>query len=297
MENPGPGGLGGPGPGPSQPPNGGAAGNLEAGGGAAAAGTAHQSRGAGQFDGVQQGEEWEDGKVERKQSAASPSNRVAMKGCMKEDPKDRHELDRKAVRDVVCAICGLMQPKAKECANCCVTFGRYSCLECSFYDDDLSKECFHCKDCGICRVGGRKNFFHCNTCNCCYAVSLRDSHVCIENSMHANCPVCCEFLFDSIKPINIMLCGHTIHQECLRKMAEHRTYTCPVCSKSIMKPEDMNAVWEEMDRELQATAMPAEYENVMVNILCNDCLAHSNVKFHVLGHKCDMCGSYNTRRT
>ena len=30
--------------------------------------------------------------------------------------------------------------------------------------------------------------------------------------MHANCPVCCEFLFDSIKPINIMLCGHTIHQ-------------------------------------------------------------------------------------
>lgn len=34
-------------------------------------------------------------------------------------------------------------------------------------------------------------------------------------------------------------------------MAEHRTYTCPVCSKSIMKPEDMNAVWEEMDRELQ----------------------------------------------
>lgn len=33
-----------------------------------------------------------------------------------------------------------------------------------------------------------------------------------QNSMHANCPVCCEFLFDSIKPINIMQCGHTIHQ-------------------------------------------------------------------------------------
>jgi hypothetical protein len=216
------------------------------------------------------------------------------------------------------------------------------------------------------RVGGRTNFFHCRTCNCCYAVTLRDSHVCIEvrsrpwrqrrpacspsitrlcayaataspglkhssntapaglwlhpralsvaacsmrgtpagkhagrasaagaaaslgnprrasgpcpshpqNSMHANCPVCCEFLFDSIRPINIMPCGaaeaaacscpggrpspacpqcqavsaapasrhsclpqlarpaapagHTIHQECLRSLSDHATYTCPV---------------------------------------------------------------------
>ena len=40
------------------------------------------------------------------------------------------------------------------------------------------------------------------------------SHVCIENSMHQNCPVCFEFLFESIKPINVMPCGHTIHQVC-----------------------------------------------------------------------------------
>ena len=111
MENPGPGGLGGPGPGPSQPPNGGAAGNLEAGGGAAAAGTAHQSRGAGQFDGVQQGEEWEDGKVERKQSAASPSNRVAMKGCMKVGCKHYR---RRAL--IVAPCCGKVFP-CRHCHN------------------------------------------------------------------------------------------------------------------------------------------------------------------------------------
>jgi hypothetical protein len=27
-----------------------------------------------------------------------------------------------------------------------------------------------------------------------------------------NCPVCCEFLFDSIRPISVLPCGHTIHQ-------------------------------------------------------------------------------------
>jgi hypothetical protein len=72
---------------------------------------------------------------------------------------------------------------------------------------------FHCTDCGICRVGGRHNFFHCGTCNCCYSISLRDSHVCVTNSMHQNCPVCFEYLFDSIRPIAVLqTCGHTIHQ-------------------------------------------------------------------------------------
>lgn len=67
-------------------------------------------------------------------------------------------------------------------------------------------------DCGICRVGGRPNFFHCATCNCCYALALRESHVCVQNAMHGACPVCFEYLFDSVRPITVLLCGHTIHQ-------------------------------------------------------------------------------------
>uniref|UniRef100_A0A0A9ER26 RCHY1 zinc-ribbon domain-containing protein n=1 Tax=Arundo donax TaxID=35708 RepID=A0A0A9ER26_ARUDO len=35
----------------------------------------------------------------------------------------------------------------------------------------------------------------------------------------------------------------------------------------------------------------------MVWILCNDCSATSSVRFHVLGHKCPGCSSYNTRET
>ena len=32
-------------------------------------------------------------------------------------------------------------------------------------------------------------------------------------------------------------------------------------------------------------------------ILCNDCGITSNVYFHIIGHKCSGCGSYNTRST
>lgn len=38
------------------------------------------------------------------------------------------------------------------------------------------------------------------------------SHVCVANSMHQNCPVCFEYLFDSVRPIAVLPCGHTIHQ-------------------------------------------------------------------------------------
>lgn len=213
------------------------------------------------------------------------------------DPAKRHVLDRKAVREVVCALCGLRQDKACACKGCGVSLGRYVCLLCSFYDDDLTKECFHCQDCGICRVGGASNFFHCTTCNCCYALSLRDQHVCIENSMKQNCPVCMEYLFDSIRPINIMpQCGHTIHQDCLRSLAENNTYTCPLCMKSIMAPSAMTRVWDSLDQQVQATPMPQEYASLRVAILCNDCQGRSSALFHVLGHKCQACGSYNTRR-
>lgn len=41
-------------------------------------------------------------------------------------------------------------------------------------------------------VGGKDNFFHCDRCGCCYAKILENKHVCVENSMEHNCPVCFE---------------------------------------------------------------------------------------------------------
>ncbi|KAK7839572.1 e3 ubiquitin-protein ligase miel1 [Quercus suber] len=153
------------------------------------------------------------------------------------NPKDHHELVRQDVKQVVCLICNTEQQVAQVCSNCGVNMGEYFCDVCKFYDD-TDKGQFHCEECGICRVGGRDNFFHCKKCGSCYSVSLRDNHLCVENSMKNFCPVC---------------------------------------------------------YEIQATAMPEEYQ-YEVSILCNDCNNTSNVRYHILGHKCSHCNSYNTRR-
>ena len=64
-----------------------------------------------------------------------------------------HKLDRHAVREVECCVCRLSQPVAQRCINpeCGNLFGNYFCRICNFFDDDLSKEPFHCNGCGICR--------------------------------------------------------------------------------------------------------------------------------------------------
>ncbi|CAI9108033.1 OLC1v1007543C1 [Oldenlandia corymbosa var. corymbosa] len=134
------------------------------------------------------------------------------------NPKERHELVRQDVKQVICAVCNTEQEVAEFCSKCGIKFGEYFCQICKFYDDDTSKEQFHCDDCGICRVGGRDKFFHCAKCGSCYSVDLQDNHSCVENSMKHHCPICYEFLFDSVKGTTIMKCGHTIHAGCFSEM-------------------------------------------------------------------------------
>uniref|UniRef100_A0A2P2IZ52 RING-type domain-containing protein n=1 Tax=Rhizophora mucronata TaxID=61149 RepID=A0A2P2IZ52_RHIMU len=105
-------------------------------------------------------------------------------------------------------------------------------------------------------------------------------------------PVCYEYLFDSIKRATVMKCGHTMHLDCFHEMAKQNQYRCPFCSKTVL---DMTDVWNDLDLEIQAIEMPEEY-CYGVSILCNDCNSTSKVRFHVAGHKCNHCNSYNTCR-
>lgn len=38
--------------------------------------------------------------------------------------------------------------------------------------------------------------------------------------MHQNCPICFEFLFESVDPTTVLRCGHTIHTQCVRVRAQ-----------------------------------------------------------------------------
>lgn len=210
------------------------------------------------------------------------------------DDAHTHALDRHAVHAVVCIACKLEQPPARECAGCGSSFGKYFCAVCHLYDDDDSKGQFHCDKCGICRVGGRDNFFHCDTCNACYSTELRGKHTCVTNALRRDCPICCEFLFDSREAPQVLPCGHTLHRKCLESLAAHRGFQCPVCSVSVC---DMRKAWRHLSEEIAATPMPQEFADKLVPILCNDCHATGEALFHVLGLQCASCGSYNTRQT
>jgi RING finger and CHY zinc finger domain-containing protein 1 len=143
----------------------------------------------------------------------------------------KHVLDRHAITRVKCAQCGLEQRVARQCASCLQQFGKYSCLECNFFDENVSKRQFHCHMCGICRVGallscenarpvllkrmqpwnaavgGREHFFHCEQCGCCYQTGLQENHHCVQNNMGKPCLMCSENLFDSVKEIITLPCG------------------------------------------------------------------------------------------
>ncbi|KAG8655173.1 hypothetical protein MANES_04G013301v8 [Manihot esculenta] len=202
------------------------------------------------------------------------------KNSLETNPLDRHDIPRHDVTKVICSVCGTEQDVQQNCINCGVCMGKYFCAKCKFFDDDIAKNQYHCDECGICRTGGQENFFHCKQCGCCYSKLMKDAHRCVERAMHHNCPVCFEFLFDTMKDITVLPCGHTIHLECVREMEQHYRYSCPVCSKSIC---DMSRLWRKLDQE--------------VWILCNDCGANSHVRFHIVAHKCLSCKSYNTRQT
>lgn len=203
------------------------------------------------------------------------------------------KLDRRNVQSVECIKCGTRQPVAESCGKCGVKFANYFCALCRHYDDDTSKGQFHCEGCGLCRVGGRENFFHCFKCGCCYSNSLKEEHHCIENNMHSRCPICFEDLFDSVKPLSVVKCGHVIHEECLDGLRQHGSVKCPICCKSMF---EMGSYWDELNALVDAS--PENLSEFTFNVFCNDCLKVSRgVRLHAYGLRCEEenCRSFNVR--
>ncbi|KAE8694214.1 Zinc finger protein-related isoform 2 [Hibiscus syriacus] len=204
-----------------------------------------------------------------------------------------HSMDRKATLEMMCMSCLKIQPVGPICvAPSCngLSMAKYYCSICKFFDDE--RNVYHCPFCNLCRVGKGLgiDFFHCMTCNCCLGTKLVN-HKCLEKSLETNCPICCDFLFTSSATVRALPCGHYMHSACFQAYTCSH-YTCPLCSKSL---GDMAVYFGMLDALLAAEELPEEYRDRYQDILCNDCDRKGMARFHWLYHKCEYCGSYNTR--
>lgn len=85
------------------------------------------------------------------------------------DNVEDHNLVRKETRNMLCMFCGTAQRASQTCVSCEAPAARYYCDICKLWNDDPDKPCYHCNDCGICRIGHGigKDFYHCKASNPC----------------------------------------------------------------------------------------------------------------------------------
>jgi len=205
---------------------------------------------------------------------------------------ETHEMDRHAVKEVVCNECNQRQPVGQTCNNesCRTMFAAYFCAVCNFFDNRIERNYYHCDKCGICRVKGENEFVHCDTCRTCVSAL---NHKCKEEQFHTDCPICMENMFYSTKPSNVIPCGHTMHVHCMHECFQRNQTSCPLCRKTMLSPEMWATHNGMMDELIQR--FPIQ-EELVFSILCNDCGFNSDAQFHPYGMKCGQCGGYNTSR-
>ncbi len=210
-----------------------------------------------------------------------------------DSPPEHHQLDRFAIREIICNKCFTKQEsKTNNCINCGVKFGEHHCAICNLWMSNAEKP-YHCPDCGFCRVGGGENFRHCQDCGMCIDKSLFADHNCKVGKYMSNCPVCQEDLFSSRDASHELPCGHAIHWHCFRELASHDS-RCPVCKKTAETHERMKPTWDAMALSIAMQPVPPELAKV-VTIKCNDCEnLGENRSWHFLGVQCNHCESFNT---
>jgi zinc finger protein-like protein len=213
------------------------------------------------------------------------------------DATESHMMDRTATREMICMHCSTKQPVAKACREdgCGKTMARYFCEFCRFFDDDPSRNIYHCPSCNVCRVGKGlgQDRFHCMKCNTCMAMKFANKHVCVERAMESDCPVCHQYLFVSTTPVSYLQCGHLMHSACKSEYTKNGNYSCPVCMKSL---GELAPVFKKLDHLLAGESMPREYRTARCDVYCMDCnRAATQQPYHFLYNKCPGCASYNTR--
>ena len=159
---------------------------------------------------------------------------------------------------------------------------------------NITKECYHCDKCGICRVGNRNDYQHCDFCNLCIKKSLIDNHNCLKKNIQSDsCPICLDNIWESKDNPYLLKCGHVIHTKCFLNNIKENNYQCPCCKKSMI---DMTEYWKQLDIQVEYQKVPedSEYYEWKSYIHCNDCEKKNIVSYQFFHYKCKDCGSYNT---
>lgn len=206
-----------------------------------------------------------------------------------------HKLVRNEVKHILCMHCNTPQvPESNYCINCEQELANYFCSKCILYDNDQTKDIYHCDKCGICRLGLGldKDYFHCDTCNTCLSIDLKGRHKCLSDVTHSNCCICNEDLFSLVHKVVFMKCGHSIHEQCYAKFTKFSS-KCPICKKTVTNVESQYRI---LDVEINLNPLPAPYNSWRCIISCNDCGGKCNTSYHILGLKCKYCNSYNTNQ-
>lgn len=91
--------------------------------------------------------------------------------CHDESPEIKasckpHAFQRAKTKKILCMRCQHVQDPQKYCENCDEEMALYYCNECKLFDNDETKDIYHCDKCGICRLGLGLgvDFFHCDGC-------------------------------------------------------------------------------------------------------------------------------------
>ncbi|KAJ6660497.1 hypothetical protein lerEdw1_017494 [Lerista edwardsae] len=172
-------------------------------------------------------------------------------------------------------------------APCCSKF--YVCRLCHDSNEDHQMDRFKVQEvqCAKCEKvqQAQQNCENCNSVFGEYYCSI--CHLFDKDKKQYHCEKCgiCSVLKMSQDKI-VPYVWRTCYEDMLKE-----GYRCPLCMHSAL---DMTPYWRQLDDEVAQTPMPAEYQNMTVEILCSDCTSRSRVQFHILGMKCRNCDSYNT---
>jgi RING finger and CHY zinc finger domain-containing protein 1 len=206
------------------------------------------------------------------------------------DASEKHRANRYSVTHMLCIGCNTVQPKAAACGSCLTPMSSYFCPKCSLWDSS-SESIFHCDKCNVCRRGSAESVAHCDYCQVCLFVEGPGSHMHVENTAEGGCPICAEDMSESVVSLVLLLCGHTLHEECYNSFVRE-SYTCPICIRSTGDATLMNEKIEEL---LQIEVGGEGAESTPMQVRCNDCNTTFGARCSFMYNRCILCKSYNTR--